>query len=207
LSTTYTQNTKLGQPALGDTGWSTPLNNNATTLDGLAPVGGLCVTLHEVPSTSLNVAVAAGNYKVQAGTITTYSGASSQAMTASSTNYVFLDLTNSGALTVNTTGFPSTAHIRLAFVVAGSSTITSITDARITFNVCGSILDGTELVLGSTNGYQIGTASTQKIGFLGATPAAQQTGGSTTAGSSYTSNEQGMLNKAYDALRTFGFLS
>ena len=28
MSTTYTANTKLGQPALGDTGWSTPLNAN-----------------------------------------------------------------------------------------------------------------------------------------------------------------------------------
>ena len=36
MSTTYTPNIKLGQPALGDTGWSTPLNANCTTLDGLA---------------------------------------------------------------------------------------------------------------------------------------------------------------------------
>ena len=62
MSTTYTPNTKLGQPALGDTGWSTPLNANCTTLDGLSPIGGLCVTLHEVPSASLDVAVSAGNF-------------------------------------------------------------------------------------------------------------------------------------------------
>ena len=46
MSTTFTPNVKLGQPALGDTGWSTPLNNNCTTLDGLAPVGGLAVSLN-----------------------------------------------------------------------------------------------------------------------------------------------------------------
>ena len=60
MSTTYTTNTNLGKPALGDTGWSTPLNSNCDALDALAPVGGLAVALHEVPSASLNVKVAAG---------------------------------------------------------------------------------------------------------------------------------------------------
>ncbi len=96
MSTTYTPNAKLGQPALGDTGWSTPLNANSTTLDGLAPVGGLCVTLHEVPSTSLNVAVAAGQYVQQDGSIGTFAGSSSQAITASATKVLYLDLTASG---------------------------------------------------------------------------------------------------------------
>ena len=85
MSTTYTPNIKLGQPALGDTGWSTPLNANCTTLDGLAPVGGLAVTPTELPSASLNVAVAAGNYIKQDGTVATYAGTASQAITASST--------------------------------------------------------------------------------------------------------------------------
>ncbi len=43
--------------------------------------------------------------------------------------------------------------------------------------------------------------------FGGVAPAAQQTGGAATAGATYTSTEQGMLQKVYDALRTFGFLS
>ena len=41
-------------------------------------------------------------------------------MTASATNYLYLDLTNSGILVVNTSGFPPTAHVRLATVVAGA---------------------------------------------------------------------------------------
>jgi len=45
------------------------------------------------------------------------------------------------------------------------------------------------------------------IGFLGKTPAAQQAGGAATAGGTYGATEQGMLQKAYDALRTFGLLS
>ena len=89
MSTTYTANVKLGQPALGDTGWSTPLNANATTLDGLTPVGGLAVTLHEVPSTSLNVAVANGLVIAQDGTVVSYAGASSQAITASTTKVLY----------------------------------------------------------------------------------------------------------------------
>jgi hypothetical protein len=206
LSTTYTSNTKLGQPALSDTGWSTPLNNNCTTLDGLAPVGALCVTLHEVPSSSLNVAVAAGSYIQQDGTIGTYAGSSSQAITASSTKVLYLDLTASGALTV-AASYPATAHVRLATVVAGSSMITSVTDNRQSFNICGSFLDGINWTFGSTNGTQIGTATTQKIGFYGTTPVVQQTGGAATASSSWTSTEQGMLNRAYSALRSLGLLS
>jgi len=45
------------------------------------------------------------------------------------------------------------------------------------------------------------------IGFFNTTPQAQQTGGAQTAGIVYTATEQDMLQKAYDALRTFGFLS
>src|ERR1700722_12794778 len=127
--TTYTPNAKLAQPALGDTGWSTPLNANCATLDGLTPIGGLCVPLTEIPSASLNVKVAAGGYVQQDGTVGTYAGTSSQAITASTTKVLYLDLTASGALTVGSS-YPSTAHVRLATVVAGSSTITSVTDNR-----------------------------------------------------------------------------
>ena len=86
---------ETAQPGLGDTGWSTPLNNNCTTLDGLVPVGGLCVTLHEVPSATLTVAVSAGNYVQQDGTVGTYAGTGSQAITASTTKVLYLDLTAS----------------------------------------------------------------------------------------------------------------
>jgi len=172
MSTTYTPNIKLGQPALGDTGWSTPLNSNCTTLDGLAPVGGLAVTMKELPSTSLNVAVAAGNYVQQDGTVGTYAGTSSQAITASTTKVLYLDLTSSGALTVGAS-YPATAHVRLATVVAGSSTLTSVTDNRQCFDVCGSVLDGINWSFGTTTGTKIGTATTQKIGFYNATPIVQ----------------------------------
>jgi hypothetical protein len=175
VSTTFTSNTKLQKPALGDTGWSTPLNANADTLDGLAPIGGLCVTLTEVPSASLNVKVAAGNYVQQDGTVATYAGTSSQAITASTTKVLYLDLTASGALTVGSS-YPATAHVRLATVVAGTSTITSVTDNRQTFDVCGSIVDGVNWTFGTSTGTQIGTAVGQKFAFWGKTPIVQPLG-------------------------------
>jgi hypothetical protein len=69
-----------------------------------------------------------------------------------------------------------------------------------------TITDGFNVVLGTTTGTQFGTASTQRIGFLGVTPAVAQTGAAQTAGATYGATEQDMLQKAYNALRTFGFL-
>lgn len=50
-------------------------------------------------------------------------------------------------------------------------------------------------------------SSAAKFAVLGATAAAQQTGGAATAGAAYTATEQAMLQAAYDCLRTFGFLT
>lgn len=63
-----------------------------------------------------------------------YAGISSQALTGSATNYLYID--SSGVLVVNTSGFPSypgTKYFPLATVVCGSATITSITDRRWKF--------------------------------------------------------------------------
>ena len=151
MANTYTPNVQLAMPAPGDRTWNVPVNGNAQVLDALAPVGALAVVTTEVPSATLNVQVAAGHYLKQDGTIGTYAGLASQAMTASATNYLYLDLTNSGALVVNTSGFPTTAHVRLATVVAGATTITSITDARVAFHVVGSFVDGVNLTFGTVD--------------------------------------------------------
>ena len=213
MSTTYTPNAKLAQPAVGDTGWGTPMNANTTLLDGVNAIGDLVVTLTEVPSASLNVKVSAGQYIAQVGTAANYAGASSTGMTASSTNYLYL--TGSGTLTVNTTGFPSggTLYCPLAVIVASTATITSVTDARVCFPVVGAgflplaggtLADGANVVLGTSTGTQIGTATSQKLGFFGKTPAVQPTVGAATAGASYTSVEQAMLQAVHDAVRALG---
>ena len=204
MANTYTPNVQLAMPAPGDRTWNMPVNGNAQVLDALAPVSALAVITTEVPSATLNVHVAAGSYLKQDGTIGMYAGSASQAMTASMTNYLYLDLTNSAVLTVNTSGFPATAHVRLAIVVAGGSSITSITDARVAFQVVGAFADGVNMTFGTTIGTQIGTSANQKLGFFGKTPITQPTLGAATASSSYTTNEQAMLNAVYSAIRAIG---
>ncbi len=88
--------------------------------------------------------------------------------------------------------------------MTGSSTITSITDNRQCFVVCGSIADGVNLTLGTATGTQIGTSATQKLGFFGATPVNQPTMGAATAGATWTNTEQGMLNAIWTLLCTLG---
>jgi len=204
MSTTYTNSIKLGQPGSGDRTWNTPLNANATILDALSPVGDLAVTTHEQPSSSLLVDIAAGQFLDQSGAIQTYAGISGQAITTGTTKTLYLDGTASWALVVSATSYPSTPHLRLGTVAAGASTITSITDARVAFGVIGSVADGAAITLGSSTGLKIGTASTQKLGFFGKTPAVQPTMGAATASSSYTSTEQGMLQAVYNAVRALG---
>jgi hypothetical protein len=204
MANTYTRNVQLAMPAPGDRTWNLPVNGNALVLDTLAPVGALAVVTTEVPSATLNVQVAAGSYLRQDGTMGTYGGSVSQAMTASATNYLYLDLQYSGALAVNTTGFPTTAHVQMATVVTGPTTIASITDARVAFCVAGSFVDGVNLTFGTSTGTQIGTAANQKLAFFGKTPAVQPTMGTATAGASYTSNEQTMLQAVYNAVRALG---
>lgn len=203
MSNTYTRNTKLAMPAIGDTGWAVPVNANCALIDSLAPVGGLAATTTEVPSASLNVAVAAGTYIKQDGTIGTFAGATSQAIGASSTRVLYLDLTNGGALAV-ASAYPTTPHVRLATVVAGATAISSITDNRQCFEVVGSWADGVNITLGSETGTQLGTAPTQKLGFFGKTPTTQPTMGAATAGSIYTSKEQAMLQAVYNTVRALG---
>jgi hypothetical protein len=172
MSNTYTPNIGLAQPASGDRTWNVPVNGNCAILDALTPVGSLAVTTTEVPSASLNVHVAAGQYVKQDGTIGTFAGVTSRAISASVTRVFYLDGTNSWAMTVNS-AYPATPHVRLATVVTGSSTVTSITDNRQCFMVCGTIADGVNLTLGTATGTQIGTAANQLLGFYGATPIVQ----------------------------------
>ena len=74
MANTYTPNVQLAMPAAGDRTWNVPVNGNAQALDALAPVAALAVVSTEVPSATLNVHVAAGNYLRQDGTIGTYAG-------------------------------------------------------------------------------------------------------------------------------------
>jgi hypothetical protein len=203
MANSYTTKIKLAEPASGDRTWNVPLNSNFSTIDALAPAGGLLVTTHEQPSSSLLVDIAAGNFVAQDGSVGGYNGTSGQAIGASSTKVLYLDGTNSWALTIAST-YPGTPHVRLATVVTTGSTISSITDNRQCFDVCGSVADGVVWTLGTATGLKIGGANNQKLGFYGVTPATQPVLGAATAGATYGVNEQTMLQNAYDALRTLG---
>jgi hypothetical protein len=219
LANTYTTFTNLAMPALNDTGWNAPINANAAQIDGMEPLASLAVATTEVPSASLNVKVAPGTFAASNDLHVGYAGVASIGMTASSTNYLYL--TDLGALVVTTAGWPTgTMHVRLATVVAGVSTITSITGQRVPYASAGVNLNTVYLALaggtlndaagvvavhtGSAHGTVFGGSAAELVGFFGAAPVAQQAMGVATAGTAYTANEQAMLQKVYNALRTLG---
>ncbi len=203
MATTYTSNVKIGKCALGDTGWGTVVNQDLSLIDALAPVGACAVTTHEQPSTTLLVDIAAGSFIDQAGSVQTYAGVASQAITTATTKYLYLDGTASWALVVGSS-YPTTPHIRLATVVAGATTITSVTDNRQCFPVCGTIAEGVNFAYGVTTGTKFGTSTSQKIGFYNKTPIVQPTMGAASATGSYTSAEQAMINTLWTTLRNLG---
>jgi hypothetical protein len=90
---------------------------------------GMAVTLHESPSTTLNVAIAAGTFTQAAGTTFSYAGTASRALVANANNFLYL--TDAGVLTVNQSGFPTVAPIcQLAVASTDGTTVTAITQAR-----------------------------------------------------------------------------
>lgn len=64
-----------------------------------------------------------------------------------------------------------------------------------------------KIVTDISTGLQIGSLSTEKVGFLGATPVGQTGAGAATASSVWGSTEQSMLQKCYDKFRALGFFT
>ena len=93
--------------------------------------GGL---VYASPSGGLNVRVTAAliyYLTTPAYVASAWTPSADQLLTGSQTNYIYMS--TAGALVINTTGFPDpavTKHVRLAEVVCGASSITSITDKR-----------------------------------------------------------------------------
>jgi hypothetical protein len=156
MATTFLPATGLGYPALGDT-YPAVIQADLTLLDGMSPLGGLFVSLHEQPSTSLNVKVAAGAFRTPWGQTVAYAGSASQAVTASATTYLWL--TTAGTLTTGN-AWPTTAYIPLAIVIAGASTITSITDFR---NVCSTVIPIAQPTMGAATAGATYTAAEQAM--------------------------------------------
>ena len=134
---TTTTRLELAKPATGDMGWGATWNANADLLDIVQALGALFVTPHESPSASLNISVSAGRFNKTDGSIVTYAGSASFAVTTAITNYLWL--TDAGVLTLGTAWPTNTFHVPLATVVAGATTITSIADARVNLSSAGIV--------------------------------------------------------------------
>lgn len=183
MATTYTTSLRLQKSAEGDTDWDDPIRFNWDALDALAALGQLHVSTAEYPSASLNVRVSAGTIVRLDGSFAAYAGTASYAVGNNATTFLWLD--DSAALQSGS-GWPGTAHYRLAEVTAASGLVTAIADRRAAHRVAGSasaylalaggtMADGADVALGTSTGTKIGTTSSQKLGFFGTTPQTQAT--------------------------------
>jgi hypothetical protein len=143
LTTTYTPKIGLARPGHGDRNWDVALNANADLLDAQAALGTLSVTTAEDPSASLTVAASAGTARKSDGTLLTYAGGT-LALAASQTHLLWLD--DAGALQ-HGGAWPSAWHTRLAQVVTGAATVTSVTDKRVPWQSAGLSLGTVYLAL------------------------------------------------------------
>lgn len=80
------------------------------------------------PDGDLSIAILRFNYELD-GVRSVYDGAINQSVTDDAWNYVFLDF--DGSLNINTTGFPTTTHVRLARVRTLEGGIVAIDDERV----------------------------------------------------------------------------
>ena len=96
-----------------------------------------------------------------------------------------------------------TAIINMGLLASGGATPLDLNGGALAAGAA-TIADGGNLVLGTTTGTRIATSASQKLGFFGATPVAQQTMGPMTVSGSWTSVEQGMLQTVWNLLRTLG---
>jgi hypothetical protein len=182
LATTYTINAGLQMPAASDRNWDVPLNANAEILDGISAIGGLAVTLTEYPSATLQVAVAPGNFINSKGIVVSFAGQSPVAIPASST--VDLWLNDAGAVNSGSS-FPTSAHLRLAQVVSGPTSIDQIIDQRVPYSVMGTglgfvlkagdIMSGALTISSPSSGSAVLVADPVNalVGFFGVSPASQ----------------------------------
>jgi hypothetical protein len=185
MSTTgasYTSNALLTKPATAQRNWDIAVNANADSLDGMSAIGQLLVTPAEVPSATLNIRVTTGSYGKGDGTVGSYGGIAAFALPASSSTVLWLSdsgVLNSGA------AFPTTAHVRLAQVVTGTSTVQTVVDQRLGPWTAGTGLGfvlksgdsvtGALSVVSSSTGTAVFAAdpNARCIGFFGTTPATQ----------------------------------
>lgn len=97
----------------------------------------------------------------------------------------------------STSAWRNTGYIGSGFTVNTDATRTGYVSLRAP-NYSGTDHEGLRVT---------SDGSVAQIGFFGVTPVVRQTGGAATAGSTYTSAEQTMLNAVYTALRNLGLIT
>ena len=182
MATSYTINAMLQKPATSDRNWDVPINANADALDAMTAIGSLATTPAEAPSATLNVRITAGAYAKADGTMALFAGAGPVSVPASSTTSLWL--TDAGIPTLGAS-FPTTAHVRLAQVVSGPSTIAQVIDQRVQCATrgtglgfvlkAGDSLTGPLSVVNVASGSPVLSAdpNLHAVGFFGVTPATQ----------------------------------
>lgn len=138
MATQYSPKLGLSYPAASDRNWDVPLVAALLALDS-GPLGKLAprpaAFSGGVPS-GLTLDVSAGSYLDSSAAYRTFAGGS-VVVGASATTKVWL-VTGSGTLSSGSAWPTSTAHVRIATVVAGSSNITSVADERVFLTASGS---------------------------------------------------------------------
>lgn len=81
-----------------------------------------------IPTEGLYFSILPFHYEID-GAREDYAGVLSQLLTDDAINYVYLDY--DGSLNVNTTGYPTTTHIRLGRLITASGLVTTYYDDRI----------------------------------------------------------------------------
>lgn len=182
MATTYTANARLQKPATSDRNWDVPINANADALDGMTAIGGLAISPTETPSATLQVAISAGSFVNSVGVVVAFAGTTSFGVPPSATTCLWL--TDAGTLSTGTT-FPTTAHLRLAWVTSGTTSLVQVTDARVQCAVAGTglgfmlrtgdAMSGALTVASTTTGSPLFLADpvNRLVGFFGASPSSQ----------------------------------
>jgi hypothetical protein len=117
--------------------WGTNANGVFSTLDAQNALGSLAVSLHETPSTTLAVKVAAGAIRSAAGARIAVAANGNYALGASVTTSIWV--TDAGVISSATTGFPAGNIVRLAVVTTDGTKVAGITDSRdYLFSFAGS---------------------------------------------------------------------
>lgn len=109
--------------------------------------GGVAPGYAPTAGSGLNLALSPGTANCS-GTIITYTGGT-LALTASTTNYVYLNTASNCAPAVKTTAFVA-ADIPIAVITTSGSAITSIVDDRTFFNAPSSGISNTTITTGTS---------------------------------------------------------